>query len=141
GRFKPVLPRVPETEYEATHHIDSAGRERWIIRTNDGAKTFRVVEAPAQDPSKSNWKEMIAGRTDVTVESVTAFKDFLVVEERDRGLIKLRIWDFARGNSHYVTFDEPAYQASIGANAEYDTPWLRFNYTSLVTPHSIFDYN
>jgi len=136
GRFATLLPRIQETEYDVAHHDDS-----WFIRTNDGAKTFRLIEAPVKDPSRANWKEVIPARPEATIESVTAFKDDLVTEERDRGLIKIRIQNFSTGNVHYVEFVEPVYTASLGANAEYDTKLLRFNYTSLVTPNSVFDYN
>jgi len=136
GKFVTLLPRVQETEYDVTHHGDS-----WFIRTNDGAKTFRLIEAPVQDPSRANWREVIAARPEATIESVTAFKDDLVTEERDRGLIKIRIQNFSTGDVHYVDFTEPVYTASLGANADYDTKILRFNYTSLVTPNSVFDYN
>src|SRR5205085_3538616 len=113
----------------------------FYIRTNDSAKTFRMVRAPVSDPSKANWTEVIAGRTEATIESVLAFKDTLVVEERDRGLSKLRLENFATGEVHYVEFDEPAYRADLGSNPEFDTPWLRYVYTSLVTPYSSFDYH
>ncbi len=136
GRFAVLLPRVQETEYDVAHHGES-----WFIRTNDGAKTFRLVEAPVKDPSRANWKEVMPARADATIESVTTFKDELVTEERDRGLIKIRIQNFVTGDIHYVAFDEPVYTASLGANAEYDTKLLRFTYTSLVTPNSVFDYN
>jgi oligopeptidase B len=136
GKFQVVLPRVQETEYDLTHHGDS-----FFIRTNDGAKTFRVVEAPVKDPSKANWKEVLPARESVTVESATAFKDHLVIEERDRGLTKIRITDFADSQTHYIDFPEPVYTAGLGGNAEYDTKLVRFNYTSLVTPNSVFDYN
>ena len=136
GRFATLLPRVQETEYDVTHRGVS-----WFIRTNEGAKTFRLIEAPVKDPSRANWKEVMAARPDATIEGVTAFKDELVTEERDRGLIKIRIQNFSTGNTHYIKFTEPVYTASIGANAEYDTKLLRFNYTSLVTPNSVFDYN
>jgi oligopeptidase B len=136
GRFAILLPRIQETEYDVTHHDDS-----WFIRTNDGAKTFRLIEAPVKDPSRANWKEVIAARPEATIESVTAFKDDLVTEERDRGLVKIRIQNFGTGKIHYIEFTEPVYTASIGANAEYATNLLRFNYTSLITPNSVFDYN
>jgi oligopeptidase B len=136
GKFATLLPRIQETEYDVTHHGDS-----WFIRTNDGAKTFRLIEAPVKDPSRANWKEVMPARPEATIESVTAFKDDLVTEERDRGLIKIRIQNFLTGNAHYVEFTEPVYTASLGANAEYDTKVLRFDYTSLVTPNSVFDYN
>jgi oligopeptidase B len=136
GRFAILLPRVHETEYDVTHHGDS-----WFIRTNDGAKTFRLIEAPVQDPSRANWKEVMAARPEATIEQVTAFEDDLVTEERDRGLIKIRTFNFGTGNAHYIEFNEPVYTASIGANAEYSTKLLRFTYTSLVTPNSVFDYH
>jgi oligopeptidase B len=136
GKFATLLPRVQETEYDVAHHADS-----WFIRTNDGAKTFRLLEAPVKDPSRANWKEVMPARPESTIESVTAFQDDLVTEERDRGLIKIRIQNFSTGNTHYVDFPEPVYTASVGANAEYDTKLLRFNYTSLVTPNSVFDYH
>jgi oligopeptidase B len=136
GRFATLLPRVQETEYDVAHHGDS-----WFIRTNDGAKTFRLIEAPVKDPSRANWKEVMAARPEATIEQVTAFEDDLVTEERDRGLIKLRIFNFTTGNAHYIEFNEPVYTASIGANAEYSTKLLRFTYTSLVTPNSVFDYH
>lgn len=136
GNFEPVLPRVHETEYDVTHHGDS-----WFIRTNDAAPTFRVVEAPVENPVKANWKEVLPARADVTVEDVHAFHDYLAIEERDRGLTKIRIQNFASGEVHYVDFPEPVYTVAMGGNAEYDTKLLRFIYTSLVTPNSIFDYD
>ena len=136
GDFQPILPRVHETEYDVTHHGDS-----WFIRINDGAKTFRVVEAPVKDSSKSNWKEILPARADVTVENVHAFRDYLVIDERDRGLTKIRIQNFPTGKVHYIDFAEPVYTAGLGGNAEFDTNLVRYSYTSLVTPGSVFDYN
>ncbi|HXP86509.1 MAG TPA: S9 family peptidase [Bryobacteraceae bacterium] len=136
SEFAPVLPRVHEVEYDLTHRGDS-----FFIRTNDGAKTFRVVEAPVSDSSRANWKELIPGRATVTIEQVLAFQDHLVVEERDHGLIKLRVQPYAAGETHYVEFPEAAYKAELGANVEFDTPLLRFHYSSLVTPSSVFDYD
>ncbi|HVO98205.1 MAG TPA: S9 family peptidase [Bryobacteraceae bacterium] len=136
GELKILLPRVQGTEYDVTHHGDS-----WFIRTNDGARTFRLIEAPVKDPSRANWKVSIAARHDATIESVTAFRNHLVTQERERGLMKISIRQFTGGEVHYIEFHEPAYTAGLGANAEYDTNLLRFTYTSLVTPSSVFDYN
>jgi len=140
AEFRVLLPRVHETEYDVVHHGDS-----FFIRTNDGAKTFRVVQAPVKDPSKANWKEILPARAQVTVESITAFKSYLVVEERDRGLSQIRVQNFSgdavSGKFHYIDFPEPVYTAGLGANAEYDTRLVRLGYTSLVTPNSVFDYD
>jgi len=141
AEFRPVLRRVQGTEYDLTHHGDF-----FYIRTNQAAKTFRVVRAPTADPARENWVEVLAGQVEITIESVHAFKDYLVAEERHRGLTRLRIENFATNRAHdtqvhYLAFDEPAYRADLGSNPEFDTPWLRYVYTSLVTPVSHFDYN
>ena len=136
GEFRMLLPRVFETEYDATHHGDS-----FFIRTNDGAKGFRVIKAPVADPAKANWKDIIPGREGVTIESVTAFQDYLVTEERHRGLTQICIRDFSTAAQHSIEFPEPVYTAELGANAEFNTKLLRFHYTSLVTPTSVYDYN
>jgi oligopeptidase B len=135
GPLRIVLPRVHEVEYDLTHRGDS-----FFIRTSDGAKTFRVVQAPVANPSKENWVEFLPAREGVTVEGVRAFRDHLVIEERDQGLIRLRIHDFATGTAHYVPFDEPVYYAELGDNPEFATSVVRYRYTSLVTPDSIYDY-
>ena len=134
--FQVVLPRVHEVEYDLTHHGDS-----FYIRTNDNAKTFHVVRAPVGDPSRPNWQEFLPKRDRVTVESVHAFRDYLVIEERDRGLNQIRIHHFPTGEVHYIEFPEPVYSAGLGPNAEFESRLLRFHYTSLVTSPCVFDYD
>lgn len=136
GAFEVVLHRVHEVEYDLTHRGDS-----FFIRTSDGAKTFRLVEAPVKDPSKGNWTEVIAGRAEVTLEEVVAFENYLVVEERENGLNKLRVRDFLTGQDHYVEFPDAVYTASLTGRPEYSSRLLRFTYTSLIVPNSVFDYD
>lgn len=136
GEFRVLLPRVSGTEYDVTHRGDS-----FFIRTNDGARGFRVVEAPVADPSRLHWKEVIPARDGVTVEIAAAFQDFLVTEERENGLAHIHVRDFRTGGAHRIDFPEPTYAAGLGPNAEFNTNVLRFHYTSLVTPESVYDYN
>jgi len=134
--FQTVLPRVQEVEYDLTHHGDS-----FYIRTNDHAKTFRVVRAPVSDPSRRNWQDFLPARDRATVESVHAFREYLAIEERDRGLTQIRIHHFPGNSAHCIEFPEPVFSSSLGTNAEFDTHVLRFTYTSLVTPACVFDYD
>jgi oligopeptidase B len=69
------------------------------------------------------------------------FKDHLVIEERRLGLTEIRVLPWSGREGHYLQFDEPAYRAHLGANFEFDTKTLRFEYTSLKTPLSVYDYN
>jgi oligopeptidase B len=136
GEFRVMLPRVQGIEYDASHHGD-----HFYIRTNEAAKNFRLMRTLVLNPSRENWEEVVPARAAVTIEGVDSFEDFLAVYERERGLEKIAVHDGGGLLSHYVDFPEPVYTVSAGGNAEYRTRTLRFHYTSLVTPLSVFDYN
>lgn len=136
GEFKVIHPRQHEMEYHVAHQGD-----RFLIWCNDEAKNFKLMEAPVDDPSKRNWTELIPHRPDVKIEYVAEFKEHLAILEREKGLMKVRIQALGKGEEYYVDFPEPVYLVHAGTNPEYDSNVLRFNYTSLVTPMSIYDYD
>jgi oligopeptidase B len=136
GKFRVMLPRRQGVEYDASHHS-----EYFYIRTNFGAKNFRLMRTDVGHPSSETWHEIIPARTDVTIEGMDAFEDHLAVYERELGLEKICIRGGSGAFSHYVEFPEPVYTVGATGNAEYKTNLLRFSYTSLVTPTSVFDYN
>jgi oligopeptidase B len=136
GEFKQFTPRENDMLYSIDHFQD-----KFYITTNWNAKNFRLMETDISNTSKSNWKEVIAHRPDVLLEGIEVFDRFLVVEERKSGLSNLRIIDQKTGEEHYLDFGEPAYSAYISTNPEFNSEWLRFGYSSLTTPNSIFDYN
>lgn len=99
------------------------------------------METPVDKTTRENWKEVIAHRTDVLLEDIDVFKGHWVITERKEGLLQMRIREIASGKEHYLDFGEPAYAAYVGANPEFNTTNLRYNYTSLTTPNSVFDYD
>jgi len=131
-----MLPREANHEYYPDHH-----GQLFYIRTNDVGKTFRLVSAPVADPQKKNWKEVLPLRKSVMLEDTDFFANFYVTSERENGLPKLRITEMQSGKAHYLEFPEPVYAAQVNQNKEFETTKLRFNYQSLVTPGSIFDYD
>ena len=134
--FQVIHPRQQGMEYDLEHHKDY-----FYIVTNDEAVNFKLVKAPIATPSKENWQLVIAHREDVLLSSVSAFSDYLVISERKAGLPIMRVQKLATGEEKYITFPEPTYAASLGNNPEFNTTKLRFNYTSLITPSSVFDYD
>ncbi len=136
GEWKVVTPREHEMEYYVEHHDN-----RFLIVTNDKAKNFRLVEAPETNPSKANWKELIGNRDSVKLDDIDVFKDYMAIYEREKGLRTIRIQNFASGEIHPIKFPEPVYSYTKGSNADYNTSTVRFTYSSLVTPRSVFDYD
>ena len=132
---KVLLPRERGHEYDIDHY-----RGRFYIRSNDGARNFRLLEADDEAPARDAWRELIPHRDDVLITGFELFRDHLVVAERHAGLTRLRVrrWD---GPEHHIAFDEAACAVSIGTNREPETTTLRFHYSSLTTPPSVYDYD
>ncbi len=136
AEFRLVAPRIAEQEYDVEHH-----GEHFYIRTNDTGRHFRLVKAPVSAPGRENWTEVLPHRPDVMLEGTDFFQDFSVVYERENGLPHARITRLATGEWHRIAFPEPTYSAFPGANPEFDTKLFRYNYQSLVTPNSVYDYD
>lgn len=134
--FKVFLPREANHEYHVYHYGD-----RFYVRTNYEAKNWRLVETPVDATGKENWKEVIPHRNDVLLEGVEIFKDYLVLEERKDGLIRIRIRPWSGAEEHYLDFGEPAYLAYVSTNPEFDTQLVRYVYQSMTTPRSTYDYD
>ena len=132
----PFLPRERGHEYEIDHF-----RGRFYVRTNDGARNFRLMETDEARPGRAHWRELLPHREEVLLEGFELFRDHLVAAERRAGLTVLRITPWSGPGEHEVAFDEPAYAAGLGTNVEPDTAMLRFHYSSMVTPESVYDYD
>jgi len=136
GDFRIFLPRERDHEYHVDHFED-----RFLIRTNDQAKNFRLMTTATDKPGREHWRELIPHRADIFLGDFEIFRDHLAVEERQRGLTQIRVVPWSDREEHYLEFQEPAYRAHIGNNPELDTTVLRFEYTSMKTPLSICDYD
>ena len=136
GTLKVIIPRTPEQEYDVDYR-----NGLFYIRTNKGAKNFRIVTAPVNDPSEKNWKEFVAHDPTVKIESINLFADHAVLSEWEGGLQQLEVVNFKTNKRNRITFPEPVYAVEIGDNREYNTSVVRYNYESLVTPESVFDYD
>lgn len=135
GTFALVQPRERNHEYSVAHVGD-----KFYIVTNYQAKNFRLMETDVRAPDKAHWREVIPHRDDVLLEDIEVFTDYLVVSERKRGLRQLRIINQADRSEHYLDFGEEAYFAVPTDNHELDTHVLRYSYTSLTTPLTVYDY-
>jgi oligopeptidase B len=136
GAFRVVLAREKGHKYEIEHRDGQL-----YIRTNKDAKNFRLVSAPLDNPSPAHWTTVVAHRADVLLDGVEVFRDFLVVQEKQTGLNRLRIRRFGSDRWNEVTFPESVYSASATGTPEFTSRLLRYNYQSLTTPSSIYDHD
>ncbi len=136
SNFQLIHPRKTGIEYNVNHHSDY-----FYIVTNDEATNFKLVKTPVTSPGKENWQTVIAHQEDVMLSGVSLFANHLVIYERKGGLETARVQNLPTGKEHNITFPEPTYSFFEGNNPEFNTKTLRFHYTSLITPQSVFDYD
>lgn len=150
GQFRLIAQREDNHEYYTDHHpgpLPAFSEEIFLVRTNSSGRTFRLVAAPVRNAGREFWQEIVPNRQEVMLGGVAAFKSHLVLFEREGGLPYLRIVDLGANDggalaaSHRIEFSEPAYNASIGNNPEFDSTYVRFQYESFITPRSVFDYD
>lgn len=137
GEFRIFQPRdrAGNLEYSFDHRND-----KFYIVTNYKAKNFRLMVTEENKTGIKHWEELIPNRSDVLLEDVDLFDDYMVVSERKNGITNIRIMG-SDGSDHYVDFGEKAYLAYTSTNAEMDTETVRLGYQSMTTPSTIFDYD
>ncbi len=146
GEFRLIAPRKKGVEYSVEHHpgdgSDDAGKgDRFYITHNEDAINFTLVVTPVSHPQRQHWQTVIPHREDVMLSGISAFANHLVIYERQQGLPTIRLRKLSTHEETQLDFPEPTYAVYPGAMAEFKTQTLRFNYTSMVTPWSVFDYD
>ncbi|MNJ99752.1 Protease 2 [compost metagenome] len=134
--FKIFTPREREHEYDVTDD----GKTFYIV-SNKNAKNFKLMTAEVGKTNIQQWKELIPHRTDVFLQGVLVFKNYIALAERYNGLTRLQITDHKAQNAHVIAFPDQSYVASVGANAEFDTDTFRYVYESLRLPQTTYDFN
>jgi len=134
--FRLFQSRVRGMEYGIAHFQD-----HFYILTNWEAKNFRLMKCGLEHTDRSNWQEEIPHRADTLLEGMDLFNDFMVLEERSKGLTQIRIKQFSAATDYYMRFDDETFTAGTSVNPEYNTQILRFGYTSMTTPSSTYDFD
>lgn len=134
--FAVFQPRMKEVLYDVDHAND-----RFYIRTNLQAKNFKIVTCAEDKMESANWNDLVEHNDSILISGFDLFKNFLAINERKGGLTQIHILSTPNNSSHYLQFEEPSYIANISGNPDYNTDIMRFNYTSLTTPNSVYDYD
>jgi oligopeptidase B len=126
------LPRRKDHDYSLDHFQHS-----FYLRSNRDGKNFGLYRTKVRDERR--WEVLIPARENVMLEGFTLFTDWLVVEERQRGLTSLRQINRKTREVTGIAFDDPAYVTWLAYNPEPETSRLRYGYSSMTTPDTLFE--
>jgi oligopeptidase B len=135
-QFKTAIPREANHEYQLGH----LGRD-FIMRTNWNAPNFRLVRAPvARVADKKTWKEVIPARAEAFLQFFEVFRDYVAVNERSGGLMKLRVKSWNGKRNFLIGSSEPSYTTQLIPTPGIGSTKVRYTYTSLSTPRTTYEY-
>ena len=136
GEFQVFEPRSREHEYSIDHHED-----HFYIISNLHARNFKLLRTKTTQPGIDNWEEVIPHREEVLLEDIDLFKDFYVLSERINGNAQLCVVDWKNGQKNYIHLGEDAFCIYSSGNPDYNANRLRFAYTSMTIPNSVYEYD
>lgn len=106
--------------------------------SNDHAPNKKILFTETVPTSLNSCQEFIGHDPNILLEDLSVFKHFLLIEERQNGLRKLRIK--SDQEDRYLSFEEETYFIGLGVNDDYETNVLFYTYNSMTTPSRVYRY-
>jgi oligopeptidase B len=122
--------------YEVEHHENG-----FYILSNDNATNNRVLFSKQIPSDISNCQEIVAHNPKVLIEGLSVFKSHLLLEERDNGLLKLKLKSTADGQEKYIDVAGETYYLGLALNDAYNTSQIYFVLNSMTTPSRVYTYD
>ncbi len=137
-KFNVFLPRVEGVEYSVNHHND-----KFFIRYKDKDNLNGVIYTAPLDgfQDRANWSTFLEHNPNVRIEGMDVSEKFLSVELRENGLNNIIVYNLIDNSSQSISFPEPVYSIYLMGNPEYHSNTIRYNYTSLNRPSTLYEYN
>ncbi|MEY3591199.1 MAG: hypothetical protein RLZZ38_152 [Bacteroidota bacterium] len=122
--------------YEVEHHENG-----FYILSNDNAINNRVLFSKQIPSDISNCQEIVAHNPKVLIEGLSVFKSHLLLEERDNGLLKLKLKNTTDGQEKYIDVAGETYYLGLALNDAYNTSQIYFVLNSMTTPSRVYTYD
>ena len=136
-----VLTSIAEREPGVDYSVVDFDNRFWIRTNRNGAVDFALISAPHDNTAEEHWRIEIPHRPGILILDVDTFADFIVRVERENGLPRIVVRERTTGAEHSIDFQEAAYSLGVSNGYLWNSPWLRFDYSSPTTPAQVFDYD
>lgn len=125
------------------HHLYKLedGDDAFFILSNNSGENFQIYSTKKSQPERKHWTTFVEHRKTFLIEDMLVLKNYVVVEGRQNGLNQIEVVHRKNKKKQRIVFKDETYVASLSTNAEYDSQIVRYSYSSLITPVTIFDYS
>lgn len=134
--FRLIAKRQANHEYDVSH-LDG----KFLILSNYQAENFGFYTCPLTGGEPSTWDLWRPYQPTILSEDFYLYKDYIVIQEREKALPRLRIICKKSGEEEFIDYADIPCELDVIPSREYDSAILRYVYSSLASPASTFDYN
>lgn len=133
---KVFLARKAGHIYEVEHHENG-----FYILSNDNAVNNRILFSKDIPEDIAACQEVVKHNPKVLLEGLSVFKRHLLIEERDNGLLKLKLKNVADGQEKYIDVDGETYYLGLATNDDYAASKIFYVFNSMTTPSRVYTYD
>ena len=139
SKYEDMIPQlISKRETGHKYSVEHFQEYFYILTNSESALNYRLVRVPIKKLA-SPWEEIIPHRKDCLLEGIEILRDYFVLSEKKDGLPKLRVKSWDGKEDYYIETSDPAYDMYVSDNEEINTSILRYEYTSLTTPYTVYD--
>ena len=135
-----IRDRQAKIEYDVEHH----GSDLFIHTNIGGAEDYKIAYVKTDSPN-DQWQDLYVPSQGVLLEDMLVLKDWLICYEYCNSLPRLNVFKINSDNTleqdHIVAFEEECYAIEFEEDERYSGDVIRFSYSSMTTPESIYDYD
>ena len=135
--FKIFQKRITGIEYS----LDHFGNHFFIYTNYDKAKNFKIMRTSIDKTTTEYWEDLIPHRKHTLIEDFDLFEKYLVVNERENGLSKLRVIHWDGSSDFYLPMNNETYTLYMNNNPDFKSNTFRYVYNSMTTPSSVIEFN
>jgi len=119
--------------YEVSHH-----EKGFYLLSNEDAPNKKILFTAVIPLHVNDCEVVVPHDPTILLEDISVFHDFMLIEERQQGLRKLRIK--SETAEKYISFPEETYFLGLGVNDNYRTEEIFYTYNSMTTPARVYRY-
>lgn len=113
--------------------------QQFFVLTNHKAQNFRLMKTNAEATQIEHWTEYMTHRSDVLLEDLLLFDQYMVLQERSEGLLHFRVLALDGSADYQIPFRDPIYDLRVAENFDSHTHIFRYQYNSLTTPLTVYE--